>query len=65
MNRLDNITKKVQKERQEALDKAKKEYLDAAFTEIDKVYGSIDNFFTECCSLDKDKISKIREKFLD
>lgn len=45
--------------------KAKKEYLDAAFTEIDKVYGSIDNFFIECCSLDNDKISKIKEKYLD
>ena len=45
--------------------KAKKEYLDAAFIEIDNVYGSMDNFFVECCGLDSDKIVKLREKYLN
>lgn len=45
--------------------KAKKEYLDAAFDEIDKVYGSIENFFKDCCSLDEEKIKIIKEKYLN
>ena len=44
--------------------KAKEEYLDEAFNEIDRVYGSIDNFYTECCSLDDEKIAKFKEKYL-
>lgn len=44
--------------------KAKREYLDEAFKEIDRLYGSIDNFYKECCSLDEEKISIIRNKYL-
>lgn len=43
---------------------AKKEYLDMSFDEIDKLYGSMDNFLKECCSLDETKIEKLRRKYL-
>ena len=42
---------------------AKKEYLDLSFTEIDKLYGSLDGFFFECCSLDAKKRGKLLEKY--
>ena len=41
-----------------------KEYLDATFDEIDKVYGSVDKFFKECCSLDDNKLKALRDKYL-
>lgn len=43
---------------------ANKEYLDASFDEIDKVYGSMDNFLKECCSLDAEKIKFLKQKYL-
>ena len=43
---------------------AKREYLDATFKEIDKVYGSFDNFLKECCCLDEIKINKLKQKYL-
>lgn len=44
---------------------AKKEYLDITFNEIDRIYGSIDNFLKECCDLNEDKIKKLRDKYLN
>ena len=43
---------------------AREQYLDAAFDEIDKVYGSIDNFLKECCLLEADKLAKLKSKYL-
>jgi len=43
---------------------ARKEYLDTSFNEIDRVYGSMDNFLKETCSLDKEKIIRLRNKYL-
>lgn len=43
---------------------ANKEYLDAAFNEINNLYGSIDNFFKECCSLDENKLNLLKDKYL-
>ena len=43
---------------------AKKEYLDESFNEIDRLYGSFDNFLKDCCSLDKEKITQLRNKYL-
>ena len=43
---------------------AKKEYLDAMFDEVDKVYGSLDNFLLNNCSLNQDRIKKLKAKFL-
>ena len=45
--------------------KAKKEYLDEAFIEIDRIYGNMDNFLKECCSLNDDKIKMLRKKYLN
>lgn len=44
---------------------AKKEYLDAVFDEIDSRYGSLDNFYEQCCGLDKDKIVVLKNKYLE
>ncbi len=43
---------------------ARREYLDATFDEINKVYGSLDNFFVECCSLDENKLKQLKAKYL-
>ena len=43
---------------------AREQYLDAAFDEINKIYGSIDNFLKECCELDADKLARLRSKYL-
>ena len=43
---------------------ARREYLDTSFNEIDRVYGSMDNFLRETCALDEDKINKLRRKYL-
>ena len=43
---------------------AKEEYLKAAFEEIDSTYGSMDGFLRECCSLDEEKIARLREKYI-
>lgn len=42
----------------------KTEYLDYAFSLIDETYGSLDNFYKECCSLDEQKINKLKAKYL-
>ena len=39
-------------------------YLDASYDEINKIYGSMDEFLKQCCSLDADKLSKLRNKYL-
>ena len=44
---------------------AKKEYLDTSFNEIDRIYGSMDNFLKENCSLTEEKIQKLRDKYLE
>ena len=44
--------------------RARKEYLDASFEEIDKIYGSLDKFLFECCALDELKLVKLKEKYL-
>ena len=44
---------------------AKKEYLDAAFDQIDKEYGSFNNFLLECCSINKNKLSILKDKYLE
>ena len=43
---------------------ARREYLDVSFEEIDKVFGSIDNFLVENCSLNAEKIQKLKDKYL-
>ena len=43
---------------------AKKEYLDAAFDQIDKEYGSFDKFLLECCFIDKNKLNILKDKYL-
>ena len=43
---------------------AKKEYLDAAFDEIDKEYGTFDKFLLECCLIDKNKLNILKDKYL-
>ena len=43
---------------------AKKEYLDITFNEIDRIYGSMNNFLKECCDLDEEKIKKLKRKYL-
>ena len=43
---------------------AKKEYLDAAFDEINKIYGSFDKFLLECCSIDQNKLNILKDKYL-
>ena len=43
---------------------AKKEYLDASFDEISKIYGTFDNFLLECCSIDKTRLNILKDKYL-
>ena len=43
---------------------AKKEYLDAAFDEIIKTYGSFDNFLLETCLIDNNKLAILKDKYL-
>ena len=43
---------------------AKVEYLDAAFDQINQEYGSVKEFLYRCCSLDEDKLNKLRNKYL-
>ena len=43
---------------------AHKEYLDESFNKIDKVYGSIDIFLKDCCSLNTQKIEFLKKKYL-
>ena len=45
--------------------KAKKEYLDNSFIFINEKYGSFDNFLKDICSLDEEKINKLKEKYLN
>ena len=44
--------------------KAKKEYLDASFDEINKIYGSFDKFLLECCLMDKNRLDILKDKYL-
>ena len=44
---------------------ARREYLDISFEEINKVFGSIDNFLVENCSLNEEKIQKLKDKYLN
>lgn len=43
---------------------AKKEYLEASFEYIDKTYGSFNEFLKKVCSLDENKLIKLKEKYL-
>ena len=43
---------------------AKKEYLDASFDEINKIYGSFDKFLLECCLVDNNKLAILKDKYL-
>ena len=43
---------------------AKKEYLDASFDEINKIYGSFDKFLLECCLIDNSKLVILKDKYL-
>ena len=43
---------------------AKKEYLDASFDEINKIYGSFDKFLLECCLIDNNKLAILKDKYL-
>lgn len=43
---------------------ANKEYLDESFNEINKLYGSIDVFLKDICSLDEKKIAFLKKKYL-
>ena len=43
---------------------AKKEYLDASFDEINKIYGSFDKFLLECCLIDNNKLAIFKDKYL-
>lgn len=43
---------------------AKKEYLDASFDEINKIYGSFDKFLSECCLMDKNRLDAFKAKYL-
>lgn len=44
---------------------ARREYLDESFKEIDKLYGSVDNFLKEICSLNEEKIAFLKKKYLN
>lgn len=44
---------------------AKKAYLDETFGAINEQYGSIDNFLFECCSLNKEKIEQLKNKYVN
>ena len=46
-----------------ALFTADKTLLDTSFMEINNLYGSIDNFYKEVCSLDESKIQRLKEKY--
>ena len=43
---------------------AKKEYLEASFEYIDQTYGSFGGFLKKVCSLDENKLIKLKEKYL-
>ena len=42
-----------------------KDFLKESFLEIDRQYGSIDKFFKECCSLDKNDLLLLKSKYLE
>ena len=44
--------------------KAKKEYLDAAFSYIDEQYGGIENFLVNICGLNNEKREKLKKLYL-
>ena len=44
--------------------KAKEEYLDSSFKYIDNNYQNIDNFYRKICSLDDNKINRLKELYL-
>ena len=43
---------------------AKEEYLDTLFLEINRIYGSLEGFYKDCCGLDEDKIKALKNKYL-
>ena len=43
---------------------AKKEYLDASFDEINKIYSNFDKFLLECCLIDNNKLAILKDKYL-
>ena len=42
----------------------KKEYLDTAYEQIDSEYASFDNFLEDCCKVDCEKRTKLKNKYL-
>ncbi|QZP07538.1 tyrosine-protein phosphatase [Caenibius sp. WL] len=46
------------------LERVAPEYLDAAFDEVDRRYGSFDNYLREGLGLDAKALAKLRDKFL-
>lgn len=42
----------------------KKEYLDAAFDEVQTKYGSIEKYFSEALGIDAEKQKELRELYL-
>ncbi len=56
----DQVTKEVMLEHL----KAKREYLDGTFEEIEKNYGSVDAFLYKACGLTAEKRQKLKEKLL-
>ena len=43
---------------------AKEDFIEAAFKEIDALYGGMTGFLMQCCGLDDDKIALLRKKYL-
>ena len=41
-----------------------KDFLEGAFAEMDRVYGNVDGFLTQCCQLDEEKRERLKAKFL-
>lgn len=48
-----------------ALVEAREEYIMAAFDEIDKLYGSMDEFLEKGLGIDEDKKARFRERYLE
>ena len=40
------------------------DFLAEAFSEIEKQYGSLNRFYSECCSLDENKLTTLKTKYL-
>lgn len=57
------LDKKTQKEFKEYL-RAHQDYLEASFEQIEDTYGSFRGFLEQCCGLDEEKISHLKEKYV-